>query len=807
MRPRAAGKRLVRNTDGKLEKSVKAVTLQGAAGVVLLLMGSIQSDTAFAQQVTPPPPGGAQTNPTAPAPPQAQQVDTTGRPGIPQAPEPAHPGPLFLRETQRDYSQPKSHFKNPIAPYTPMDYAAPRLSNTPKLGDLLRDGRIYLSLSDAVLLALENNFDIEIARVNLDIADTDILRAKAGSTLRGVSTGLVTNTLGGTSATVTGGGGPGGTGTGTGGSGTGAQGLVLSTNGGGPLPLNRDGLLTGTIQYEDQTSPGGSSIGGGSSTSTGTGGTSTGTGGTGTGGTGTGTGSTGTGGTGTGSTGTGTSTGTANLFNANPTETTTGSYNFAYQQGFLTGTQLNVSFTNSRVSSSSTLTSYRPNFNSAFRATVTQQLLQGFGPGIQGRFVLQARNNRRIADSAFRQQLIYTITQVESIYWSLVSAYEDVQAKTRALQQSTQLASDNRRQLEIGTLAPLDIVNSDQAVTTDRQSLTTSQSNLEYQQLLMKQAIVRDLNDAQLSSAPVVPTDRVSLDRLQEEDLPVEDLVKQAYTNNPSIEQAALNMDNNKITIRAQKNGLLPILNAYAFYGGTGIAGTVNPTSTICTSNPGIANCGLTNVGGYGTAFGNGFNNSAPDKGVGATLQIPIRNRPAQADQARSQMEYRQAQMRLQQLYTQVRIQVINGQFALTNDRASVVAAQASRDYQAQALDAEQKRFRLGASTTANVLQQERNLATSDNTLITATAVYARDRATLLQILANTLDRYGVSLEQSAAGQITTQPVIPGLTAPQAPAPPKPLTSTPDPLPADTTRPASGSPSGITVPSTPSTPR
>jgi outer membrane protein TolC len=155
-------------------------------------------------------------------------------------------------------------------------------------------------------------------------------------------------------------------------------------------------------------------------------------------------------------------------------------------------------------------------------------------------------------------------------------------------------------------------------------------------------------------------------------------------------------------------------------------------------------------------------------------------------------MEYRQAQMRLQQLYTQTRIQVINGQFALTNDRASVIAAQASRDYQAQALDAEQKRFRLGASTTANVLQQERNLATAENTLITNTAVYARDRASLLQILANTLDRYGISLEQAAAGTITTQPVIPGLTAPTAPAPPKPLTSTPAPIPADTTRPAPG---------------
>lgn len=710
---------------------MKAGTLQGAAGIALLFMGTLGQEVALAQAgQQQAPPAGTQTNPTAPAPPQAQQITTTGAPGIPQAPEPAHPGPLFLRETGKDYSNLKSHWKNPIAPYTPTDYNSPRLSNTPRLADLLKDGKVYLSLSDSVLLALENNFDIEIARINLDIADTDILRAKAGSTLRGVSTGIVANTLGGTSTTVTGGGGPGGTTTSSGGSGTGASGLVLSTNGGGPTPLNRDPLVTGTLQYESAISPGGTSI-----------------------------------------------------FNPNSTTTDTATYNFGYQQGFLTGTQLNVTFSNSRVTSTSFLSAYTPQFNSSFKATVTQNLLQGFGPWIQGRFVVQAKINRRITDSAFRQQLIYTVTQVESIYWNLVSAYEDVQAKTRALEQSTKLAQDNRRQLEIGTLAPLDIINSDQAVSTDRQALVTSQSNLEYQQLLMKQAIVRDLNDPQLATAPVIPTDRVSLERLPEEDTPIEDLVKQAYVNNPSIEQAVLNMETNKITIRAEKNGLLPTLNAYAFYGGTGIAGTANPASSACTNNPTLPNCGLGNFGAYGTAFSGAFNNSAPDRGVGATLSIPIRNRPAQADQARSQMEYRQAQMRLQQLYTQTRIQVINGQYALTNDRASVVSAQATRDYQAQALDAEQKKFRLGSSTTALVLAQERALALADNTLITATAVYARDRASLQQLLANTLERYNINIEQAASGTMSAAPVIPGLTAPKDPAPPAPLTNTPPPLP------------------------
>ncbi len=170
--------------------------------------------------------------------------------GLPQTPEPKPTEPFSLRDTGRDYTQPKSHFKNPLAPYTAIDVPLPKLTNSERLATLLKDGKIYLSLSDAVALALENNFDIAIARLNLDIADTDILRAKAGSTLRGVSTGLVTGTLGGAATTIAGGGGPGGTSTATGGSGTGSSGLVLSTNGGGPLPYSFDPYLTGTLQYE-----------------------------------------------------------------------------------------------------------------------------------------------------------------------------------------------------------------------------------------------------------------------------------------------------------------------------------------------------------------------------------------------------------------------------------------------------------------------------------------------------------------------------------------------------------------------------
>jgi outer membrane protein TolC len=299
----------------------------------------------------------------------------------------------------------------------------------------------------------------------------------------------------------------------------------------------------------------------------------------------------------------------------------------------------------------------------------------------------------------------------------------------------------------------------------------------------MKQAIARNLNDPQLSAAPVVPTDRVALDRLPEEDMTVEDLVRDAYTNNPQIEQAVLNMKNNQITIKAEKNGLLPIVDAYGFYGAAAAGGLVSPDCALEATAQGYPVSSCPSSAGYGTVLSNTVNNSFPDYGVGVNVTIPLRNRTAQADQERSQMELRQSQMRLQQLYTQIRIQVINGQYALTNDRAQVAAAQASHDYAAQSLVAEQKKYKLGASTTALVLQQGRALAIADNTLISATAAYAKDRAALLQLLSNTLDRYDISITDAAGGTVSKSPVIPGLTAPKPEAAPKPISATPPPAP------------------------
>ena len=667
-----------RGQAGQRLRAIAAVLLTLAAG----------SPSGFAQQA-----GAGATGPDKAA------------SDLPAAPAPVLTQPLNLRTSARDFSKPAGPLLgNPIDMYRPTTIPKASFANSVRLADMVKDGKIYLSLSDAIALAIENNYDIAIARYNLDIADTDILRTRTGAAPLGAPAGLVANTLGGSTSTLTAGGGPGGTTVGSGGAGSGSAGLSLTTQGAGPMPESLDPSVTAAIQFDRDRSPSTSFFSGGTSS--------------------------------------------------------TNTYNFAYNQGFVTGTQFQFGFNNTYATTSNGVTLYSPQLSSNFKATVTQQLLQGAGIWVNKRFMYQALNDRRITDSSFRQQIMYTVNQVESIYWGLVQAYEDVQAKERALEQSTKVASDNRKQLEIGTMAPLDVLSADQSVAQDKQSLISSQLALNYQQQIIKQAIARNLNDPALVAAAVIPTDRVSLEEIPEEKQPVEELVQEAFQQRPELEQAVLTLRNDEITLKGARNALLPQFDVYGYLAGQGIAGSINPNcstefyGSICSS--GIST-------GYGTAAQNAFNNSAPDKGIGFNLSIPIGNRYNQSVQARSLMEYRQAELRLEQLYTQIRMQVVNAQFAMTNDRAQVQASMTARDYNRQSLDDEEKKLRLGASTSALVLAQQRSLATAENTLIAAQAAYAKDRAGLYQILASTLKHYGINLNEAATGDVKTTPLVPGL--------------------------------------------
>jgi outer membrane protein len=630
----------------------------------------------------------------------AQQVATPDKSAsdLPAAPAPILTEPLDLRATARDFSKPAAGLRgNPINMYRPTTVDKASFNNSVRLSDLVKDGKIRLSLSDALALALENNYDIAISRYYMDLADIDILRAKAGQSLSGSGATVNSNTLGGYSGSAATSGGPAGS------LASGAGGLTTSVSGAGPTPqAYMDPSVTAAISYDRQTST------------------------------------------------------TTTLYSGGTSSTK--AYDFTYNQGFATGTGLQVTFDNSSVNSTNASTLYSPLYSASFKAQVTQHLLQGAGVWINRRFVYQALNNRRITDSYFRQQILSTVNQVENIYWGLVNAYEDVQAKERALAQSSQLLTDDKKQLEIGTLAPLDVVSAEATVASDKQNLLSSQNTLNYQNQIIKQAIARNLNDPALVAATVIPTDRVSIEELPEEKQSVEDLVQVAFKKNPSLEQSALSLENDKISLRATKNALLPTVDVYGYWGGTGTAGSKNSNCTTST----LVTCPAS-TGGYGTAVQDAFNNTAPDKGFGFNVTIPIRNRPAQANQAAALIQYRQTELQLEQLYTKIRINVVNAQYALTNDRAQVKAATAARDYAKQSLEAEEKKLHLGASTTTAVLTQQKNLASAENTLLQANAAYAKDRAGLYQLLATTLEHYGINLQEAATGEVKTAPVISGL--------------------------------------------
>jgi len=394
-----------------------------------------------------------------------------------QKPAPSAAQPFVLK----DYSQPRSHFPSPIGPYSPRTVAPPSLANTGRFEQLMRDGKLYISMNDAIALALENNLDIAIARYDLNIADTDIWRAKAGAATRGVNTGIVQGTPGGTGAGVgstSTGGGAGGTTTGSGGAGAGTSGLVTSTSGVGAAVPTFDPILTGTLQL-DQTRV---------------------------------------------------LTGVSPVIGDPFVDSHTATWDFGYQQGFHWGTNLSVGFNNTHDTSTSGFQTRSPQLKSNFRATVSQPLLSGFGLLPNTRFIRIAKNNREISDVAFRLQVITTVNQIQNIYWDLVNAYENVKVQQDSLTLANKTLSDNQKQVEIGTLAPIEVVRARSVVATNQQSLIVAQTNLQLQQLLVKNALSRTLVDPVLADAEVIPTDTMAVPE-NEPVVPTQDLVNEALAH------------------------------------------------------------------------------------------------------------------------------------------------------------------------------------------------------------------------------------------------------------------------------------
>ena len=641
---------------------------------------------------------------------------------------PAAPNPQNTPETRplpvMNYSQPVSHFPNPIGPYKPRHMADPSLANTARIDQFMRDGKLYLSLNDAIALALENNLDIAIARYNLNIADTDVLRAKAGASILGVNAGVVQNTPGGGVGGIgaTAGASTGGTSLGAGGIGAGTNGLVSSTLGLGPNINSFDPVVTGTLQ-EDHFSQQATSI-----------------------------------------------------FQGVPPGTSlvqnTGTVNFAYNQAFQWGTNLTVGFNNSRQTTNSFFSSVSPALNSSFKATFSQHLLQGFGFAANTRFIRIAKNNRELTDVAFRLQIIDSVDQIENIYWDLVYAYENARVQNESLAFAQKTLSDTKKQVEIGSLAPIETVRAQSTVAQDQQLVTAAQTNLQLEQLLMKNALTRTLKDPALATADVIPTSTMEIPP-EEPIVPTEDLINEALRHRAELVESRIDLNSRELSNKAVRSALLPTLDLFAYYGGAGVGGDQNPIN-VC-SNPqtelqlefGCASNTIPNeppvfpTTSIGNTLNQLVNSTSPDKGVGLQLNIPLRNRAAQAVQIRSELEYRQAQMRLQQIENQVGIEIRNAQYAVQQNRASVDSAQAAAELARQSLDAEQKKYQFGTSTTTLVLQYQSQLATSESALVNATVAYEKSRIELDRATGTLLDHHGISVDDAAKGQVTRMPSVP----------------------------------------------
>jgi outer membrane protein len=653
----------------------------------------------------------------------------------PATPQPAQPQAVHLK----DYSVPRSAFPRVLQPYETQQVPQPNLGNSPRIDSLMKDGKIYLSIDDAIALALENNLDLDIARYNLNIAEADLLRARSGASILGVNTGIVQNTpgggVGGLGGTV--GSGTGGTTVAAGGAGTGTNGLVSSTLGiGAPIP-SFDPALTATIQLDKN------------------------------------------------------DTESVSVFSPVPVVAqNTYTSNFGYTQGFEWGGALTGAFNNSHLTTNNPTSLLTPQLGSSFQFRFTQNLLQGFGFLPNTRFIRIAKNNREISDVAFRLQIITTVDQIENMYWDLVFAYENVRVQEESLTYAQKALADSKGQAQVGTVPPIQVVSSQSTVATDQQNLIVAQNNLQLQQLLMKNALSRSIEDPMLAEADVIPTSAMVIPQ-QETVIPIQDLISDALRHRAELVESRIDLQSRDINNKSVRNAMLPTLQAFAYYGGSGVGGDVNALVPNCSAtsgsfcfNPAKAPPPFqkTNSVGYGGTLSQLVNSTSPDKGVGLSLNIPLRNRLAQSNQVRAELEYRQAQVRELQLENQVRIEVRNAQFDVKQNRASVQAAQSAVDLARQTLDADQQKLKVGLTTETAILQDAATLTTGESNLVSAKAAYEKSRIELDRATGLLLDHAGIDIADATRGQVTHLPSVP-YVAPRQDATPS---STPPSAPAQT---------------------
>ena len=605
------------------------------------------------------------------------------------------------------------HLHDPFKTYTPVNVPKANLTNSPRLDECIHDGKLYLSIDDAIDLALENNLDIAITRYDLPIANADVLRTAAGQFTLGVPA-PVQNTLGGASASsavssVSVSGAAGGSG-----------GLVQTTQGLGITVPSFDPLLQATVSTQHNTTPQVNTV----------------------------------------------TSGVASL------KTNTISANVEYSQSFPTGTYIQFNLDQSRVTQNSPLQLLNPSLAANYTFYVQQSLLQGFGFSGNLRWLRFAKDNRKLTEIAFRQQIDLTITQIENLYWDLVNAFQDEQVKERSLAFAEQSLDQEQKQLDLKAVPAMDVMKAQTEVATRQQDLTISKTTLQLQESLMKAALTKEL-DPTLEEMPVVPT--VILEAFQPEKIPpVEQLIDEGLKNRPDLNILQLQQDRAETSRKAVRNAMLPVVNIAGYYAGYGLGGAPNPNYTP-PPNP------VTQSTSYAGTLQNAFNNSSPDYLAEINVQIPLRNRAARADQFRSELELRQAELSVVQQKKNLRFEVRNAAYALEQGQARVEAARKARDLAQRTFDIKKQEQQLGAGSNFETLTAEHDLAVASSTLASAETAYEKNRIALYSATGEIIQRLGISMDDALSG-IVSKPVSqvpPSALQPPPAQMPQPSTSQP----------------------------
>jgi len=593
--------------------------------------------------------------------------------------------------------------KNPYVehPTAPVD-----LTNSPRIRQLLRSGNIYLSLSDAVALAIENNLDIQLERYGLPAADTDVLRTKGGGLPRGLTYNVfeVPVGVGGpasplvTSAAVPSVGAAGSVPTNP--SELGAlseqldnlsllQGIPLSI---GPAIPQFDPALTGQINWTHSTMPDTDPL----------------------------------------------------AFGTNALTSNTTNANAAYSQGFGPGTELNVAFNNARNTINSLQSAFSPYTTSNLGFTITQPLLRGFGLAVNRRFIRISKNQQKIAGLLLQQQLIATVYGVVRLYTDLVALYEDVKVKEETLASAEKLYSDTKAQVDEGTQAPIELTRANAQVYSIRQDLINSRGLLEEQEAIIKNVITRRTDDdPAVLNARLIPTDSIDVPAA-DENRPLQELITQAFANRPDLTQAGVQVENTQISLQGSRNGLRPEIDVVGVAQNNALAGQLNPLAPAIESPL---------IGGYGNALEQLAARNYPTYGAGLNITLPLRNRIAQADVARDEIQLRQSQVLLQQLRKQAQLEVEDALVAMRRARASYEAALQTQALQQESLDTEQAKFEVGASTSFFIIQYESYLAQARSTVVVAKSAYLKARAALERATGTILEDNHVSMADAVRGR------------------------------------------------------